>query len=258
MAFCRSIGTTRVRQVRRSSSTFPRSLLSLRKLTILLLRRRTSDDLFADLMDKILVLNPKKRLTAVEALDHPWFWEDPFPTDPALFVLFSLLLPPPSSSTSAYRLPTHRMPVYEASHEMDRKGPDGQPLRHHLPQPLPVALVPWPAGQQRPVPSAAPHYHPPPSAYNGPPPPMHHPGHHQGYPPPPPPPHQGGYGQAPPAYGRQHQQPMMGQSFAAQGMSAQVSRGGYGFPSHPGGGQRGGPPPQTTGKVNLLDRLKKR
>jgi serine/threonine protein kinase len=38
---------------------------------------------FGDFLDKILVLDPKKRLTANQALDHDWLWTDPLPTDPA-------------------------------------------------------------------------------------------------------------------------------------------------------------------------------
>lgn len=39
---------------------------------------------FVDLMEHLLVLDPRKRLTAVEALDHQWFWTEPYPTDPKL------------------------------------------------------------------------------------------------------------------------------------------------------------------------------
>ncbi|KAM0749055.1 Pkinase-domain-containing protein [Meredithblackwellia eburnea MCA 4105] len=39
---------------------------------------------FIDLMENILLLDPKKRLTAEQALDHEWFWENPMPTDPSL------------------------------------------------------------------------------------------------------------------------------------------------------------------------------
>lgn len=37
----------------------------------------------ADLIDKLLVLDPAKRMTAAEALEHEWFWTKPYPADPA-------------------------------------------------------------------------------------------------------------------------------------------------------------------------------
>ena len=46
-------------------------------------------EIFADLLDKILVLDPKRRLTADDALDHDWFWTEPFPTEPSRSVHFS-------------------------------------------------------------------------------------------------------------------------------------------------------------------------
>jgi serine/threonine protein kinase len=33
----------------------------------------------ADLIDKLLVLDPRKRMTAEEALQHEWFWQPPYP-----------------------------------------------------------------------------------------------------------------------------------------------------------------------------------
>jgi cyclin-dependent kinase 9 len=34
-----------------------------------------------DLLDKLLTLDPKKRIDSDEALDHDFFWTDPLPSD---------------------------------------------------------------------------------------------------------------------------------------------------------------------------------
>ncbi|KAH9911999.1 Pkinase-domain-containing protein [Amylocystis lapponica] len=51
-----------------------------------------------DLLDKLLIINPKERFTATQALDHDYFWTDPLPADPKT------------------------LPAYEASHEFDKRG----------------------------------------------------------------------------------------------------------------------------------------
>ena len=35
-----------------------------------------------DLLDKLLTLDPRERITASKALDHEYFWSDPLPADP--------------------------------------------------------------------------------------------------------------------------------------------------------------------------------
>jgi len=37
------------------------------------------DNPVVDLLQKMLTLNPRKRITASQALNHPWFSEDPLP-----------------------------------------------------------------------------------------------------------------------------------------------------------------------------------
>lgn len=58
---------------------------------------KSNSELFGDLIDKLLVLDPKRRLTAVEALDHPWFWSDPYPEEPSRCVVSPFALEPPPS-----------------------------------------------------------------------------------------------------------------------------------------------------------------
>ncbi|KAG0351977.1 serine/threonine protein kinase, CMGC, CDC2/CDK sub [Podila minutissima] len=53
--------------------------------------------LAAELMDKLLVLDPKRRLTAVQAADHDYLWSEPLPAE------------------------IGGLPVYESSHEYDRQ-----------------------------------------------------------------------------------------------------------------------------------------
>ncbi|KAJ7236249.1 kinase-like domain-containing protein [Mycena rebaudengoi] len=60
-----------------------------------------------DLLDRLLTCNPRDRITASAALDHDYFWTDPMPADPKT------------------------LPVYEASHEFDKRGHRQQQQQHH-------------------------------------------------------------------------------------------------------------------------------
>ncbi|KAJ6631243.1 kinase-like domain-containing protein [Mycena sp. CBHHK59/15] len=65
-----------------------------------------------DLLDRLLTCNPRERITAAQALDHDYFWTDPMPADPRRY-----------------------LPVYEASHEFDKRGHRQQQQQHAGPPP---------------------------------------------------------------------------------------------------------------------------
>ncbi|KXN91809.1 putative cyclin-dependent kinase 9 [Leucoagaricus sp. SymC.cos] len=195
----------------------------------------------ADLLDKLLVCNPRERITAAQALEHDYFWTDPLPADPK------------------------SLPVYEASHEFDKRA-----HRNHHPPPNPIPIPNMPNMPNMPNPNppfnpqAGPPVHfnrggppapQPPNFYpGGPPPPApnphHHHHHHPSYPPPPPghvpgpgfvpppPPHTHGFmpgrgppGPYPPPPGMHHH----------NHINHHNSRGGSGRPgAGSGGGYRGG------------------
>jgi serine/threonine-protein kinase BUR1 len=92
-----------------------------------------------DLLDKMLICNPKTRVTAGQALLHDWFWIDPLPAELGRYrqhITCSVPYP-------ALTLLICSLPIYEASHEMDRRnrggpppgfrppGPQGPPPNHH-------------------------------------------------------------------------------------------------------------------------------
>ncbi|KAI0698061.1 kinase-like domain-containing protein [Cerioporus squamosus] len=100
-----------------------------------------------DLLDKLMVCNPRQRLTAAQALDHDYFWTDPLPADPK------------------------SLPSYEASHEFDKRGrrhqaPAGAPIHPPavdvLPQRTAPRLLPSANGGMAPgvYGTHAPAYHP--------------------------------------------------------------------------------------------------
>ncbi|KAI0747044.1 kinase-like domain-containing protein [Daedaleopsis nitida] len=103
-----------------------------------------------DLLDKLLVCNPRQRLTAAQALDHDYFWTDPLPADPK------------------------SLPTYEASHEFDKRGRRHQaPAGGGAPPPphgdAPPRPLPVPTGVGMPG-----RPHPPRESFRNGPPPTHY------------------------------------------------------------------------------------
>ena len=224
--------------------------------------------MLADLMDKLLVLDPKKRLTAVEALDHPWFWSDPYPEDPAKCVprpRFARRVARGCTDSRSSCLP-RSMPKFTSSHEYDKR----KKFEAHQQAFAAAAPLPPPA-QPQPM-----HYVPQPQQFNAPPPPppmmqqfngppqqhlqqhgmMQPPGYAQPLP--------GGYGMPQPHMGGYAGPP---QSFAARGLGPSTTGGGPGGhngapPAQPSwnSGPAGGPGPQRVAgaKVNLLQMLRKK
>ncbi|GAA6002904.1 uncharacterized protein JCM10292_001366 [Rhodotorula paludigena] len=218
---------------------------------------KSKSDLFGDLIDKLLVLDPEKRLTADEALDHDWFWSEPFPADPA------------------------DMPKHMSSHEYDkRRRIEAQQAFAAAQQP---AQLPPPQGMPHNGPPPPRGYPPVPGAYNGPPvgpyggPP---PGQQQ-MPPPvpmqgmyngPPPPGQAPYGGYPPGMAAAGGYAGAGgppRSYAAAGKGPQTHMGGGGsgapggYGQGPGWGQQTRQPGLASAQlpkkgVNLLARFAKK
>ncbi|KAF7349190.1 CMGC/CDK/CDK9 protein kinase [Mycena sanguinolenta] len=141
-----------------------------------------------DLLDRLLICNPRERITAAQALDHDYFWTDPMPADPKT------------------------LPQYEASHEFDKRGrhhqhhhqqQQHQSQQQHGPPPPPYMdphrqYRPPPPGTIPPQPPPPDSWQPSRSGYNnGRPPPSYGPGPGPG---PPHPPH-------PNSYPHSHQNP---------------------------------------------------
>lgn len=95
------------------------------------LRPFVKDPYALDLLDKLLTLNPSKRLTADSALDHAFFWEDPMP----------------SQEEFAKMLSQHTTSMFEMLAPQRRHGPHHQQGRQRAHPQQPQGGVPT---QQKP------------------------------------------------------------------------------------------------------------
>jgi len=193
----------------------------------------TLDPTAKDLLRKLLTLDPEKRISADEALNHEYFWTDPMPALPAELPKY-----PPSHEFTAKK--RRQANAQQAQQQPPAPAPapvasTAEPHGHHDKKHDPSA--PYGAGahggmpppDQRPLPGYGGNGHAPPNPY-------HHPAQQQhggggGYPPP----------NAPPPYERSsaHRPPTWGPSSRADpGGAYQVPGGGGGNPYHAPPGYR--------------------
>ncbi len=67
-----------------------------------------------DLLDKLLTLDPKKRIDSDDALDHDFFWTDPMPTDLKLEKLNQSMF---EYTAQPYRRNQYRQPARPVGNE---------------------------------------------------------------------------------------------------------------------------------------------
>lgn len=79
------------------------------------LRPYVKDSYALDLLDKLLTLNPSKRLTADTSLDHSFFWEDPMPSQAEFAKMLS------QHTTSMFEMLAPRGPRHGAAHHQHRQ-----------------------------------------------------------------------------------------------------------------------------------------
>jgi cyclin-dependent kinase 12/13 len=108
-----------------------------------------------DLLRKLLMMDPEKRISADDALDHEYFWTDPVPATP------------------------DQLPKYPPSHEFTAKKRRQASQQQQQPQPQ-SQQASYPVPQQQQMPHSSQHLHYPPQQH----PQMRHPQQQVHYPPP--------------------------------------------------------------------------
>lgn len=108
-----------------------------RKLLFHRVKRYTQDEDALSLLEKLMKLDPKKRISAIDALDHDFFWNDKIPPADVAELGKSLS----SISQSQFEYTTRRRDPPAANHNnyiaqhMVNRGNSHRPVAHHRPGP---------------------------------------------------------------------------------------------------------------------------
>jgi len=116
-----------------------------------------------DLLCKLLAMDPDKRISADDALDHEYFWSDPPPATPEDLPKY----PPSHEFTAKKRRQQSQQQAAQQQQQPNQPVSTGGAQHPHGQMPPHGAHVPYPQQQHPHAPPNPAMYHHPPGAYNG-------------------------------------------------------------------------------------------